>query len=85
MKLRQKYCLKNELFYLKKTNGIFSLTRIFLCILLLNFIINFSHSATLVDYTEKEVWDYVRHIPRENLTKNCAASLDKVKIFLIIN
>lgn len=43
-------------------------------------LIALSRAAILVDYTEKQVWDYVRYIPRENLTQKCAASLDKVSL-----
>uniref|UniRef100_A0A915DY07 Acyltransferase 3 domain-containing protein n=1 Tax=Ditylenchus dipsaci TaxID=166011 RepID=A0A915DY07_9BILA len=41
-----------------------------------------TNSTTLVNYTEKEVWDYVKNMPRDNLTQKCGQSLDRVEVYL---
>lgn len=76
MRLRHN-CLRNVL--LINNQRTIRITNIFF--ILLNLIV-FVNGGILVDYTEKQIWDYVRNIPRENITQNCATSLDKVIDFL---
>lgn len=48
--------------------------------LCLSFGSNFSAAATLVGYTEKQVWDYIREMPRQNVSEKCGQSLDLVGV-----
>lgn len=52
-----------------------SILVVFLCNVLVGY------GATLVNYTEEEVWDYIRGIPRVNLTQKCSNSLNLVRMF----
>lgn len=49
----------------------------FIFIIILNFI-NLSNSTTLVGFSEKQVWSYLKDFPRNNATSKCASSLDRV-------
>lgn len=44
--------------------------------------IGLASSATLVSYDEANVWNYLRLLPRENVSAKCASSLDKVETYL---
>jgi hypothetical protein len=39
-------------------------------------------SATVVSYNENQVWNYLQRLPRENVSSNCANSLDRVETYL---
>ncbi|KAI1727860.1 acyltransferase family domain-containing protein [Ditylenchus destructor] len=59
-----------------------SLPQIFFIACILACWLGSSEAATLVGYTEKDVWNYVRTMPRENLTAKCGSSLDRVEVYL---
>lgn len=41
-----------------------------------------SFGATLLGYNERQIWGYIEHMPRENLTTKCSSSLNRVSLFI---
>lgn len=53
-------------------------TLLFIFIIILNFINLSTNAATLIGYNEKQVWSYLKNVPRKNITNKCKSSLDRV-------
>ncbi|KAI6198377.1 Nose resistant to fluoxetine protein 6 [Aphelenchoides fujianensis] len=45
-------------------------------------VLSLADAATVVSYSESQVWDYLRNLDRGNVSTKCASSLDRVENYL---
>ena len=41
-----------------------------------------THAATVVGYSEPTVWQYLRQVPRSNVSADCGHALDRIETYL---